>query len=129
MLPVRDIVAFALLALLVVPSVAAAPAMQVTSESLHDNSEVPPPDAAAWGRQTLPDNWNISRPGIGGTVWYRFDFLVADPMAKVYAIYLPRVSMNGAVYVNGLLIGSAISPGGDIDLTTDGATAIAEGPG
>jgi len=25
-------------------------------ESLHDNSDVPPPDAAAWVAQTLPDN-------------------------------------------------------------------------
>ena len=85
---------------------AAAPATQIASESLHDNSELPPPDAAAWNPQALPDNWNISRRGIGGTVWYRLDYRIADPGAAVYAIYLPRVSMNGAVYVNGLLIGS-----------------------
>jgi signal transduction histidine kinase len=96
----------ALFPLLVVHAATAAPATQISAESLHDNSEVPPPDAAAWTQQTLPDNWNISRRGIGGTVWYRFDFSVADPNAAVYAIYLPRVSMNGAVYVNGLLIGS-----------------------
>ena len=76
----------------------AAPATRIVSESLHDNSEVPPPDAAAWSPQALPDNWNISRRGIGGTVWYRFDYRIADPGAAVYAIYLPRVSMNGAVY-------------------------------
>ncbi len=98
--------ALALFPLLVVHAATAAPAAQISAESLHDNSEVPPPDAAAWTQQTLPDNWNISRRGIGGTVWYRFDFSVADPNAVVYAIYLPRVSMNAAVYVNGLLIGS-----------------------
>lgn len=98
--------ALALFALLVVPAAQAATATQISAESLHDNSEVPPPDAAAWAQQTLPDNWNISRRGIGGTVWYRIGYRIADPNAVVYAIYLPRVSMNGAVYVNGLLIGS-----------------------
>ncbi|MBK7473819.1 MAG: sensor histidine kinase [Betaproteobacteria bacterium] len=96
----------AVLAVLAAFPTTAAPATRIVSESLHDNSEVPPPDAAAWSPQALPDNWNISRRGIGGTVWYRFDYRIADPGAAVYAIYLPRVSMNGAVYVNGLLIGS-----------------------
>ena len=73
--------------------------------SLHDNSAQPPPDAAAWEAQRLPDNWNITRPGIGGTVWYRFDYRIDDP-SSVYAVYLPRLSMNGAVYVNGLPIGT-----------------------
>ena len=76
------------------------------SESLHDNSVQPPPDAAPWQPQRLPDNWNLSRPGIGGTVWYRFDYRIDQPGSTVYAVYLPRVSMNAAVYVNGLLIGS-----------------------
>ncbi|MEP7083310.1 MAG: sensor histidine kinase [Betaproteobacteria bacterium] len=98
--------ALAALFLFHAPGVHAAPAALLKTESLHDNSEVPPPDAAAWATQSLPDNWNISRPGIGGTIWYRFDFNLQDPAAKVYGVYLPRVSMNGAVYVNGLLIGS-----------------------
>ena len=72
--------------------------------SLHDNSAQPPPDAAAWEAQRLPDNWNITRPGIGGTVWYRFDYRIDDP-SSVYAVYLPRLSMNGAVYVNGAAAG------------------------
>ena len=100
------VLAFALLLPFATGRTYAAPAVQLSAESLHDNSEVPPPDAAAWTPQALPDNWNISRSGIGGTVWYRFAFRIADPGAAVYAIYLPRVSMNGAVYVNGLLIGS-----------------------
>ena len=77
----------------------------LAAESLHDNSAQPPPAAAAWEAQRLPDNWNITRPGIGGTVWYRFDYRIDDP-TSVYAVYLPRLSMNGAVYVNGLLIGT-----------------------
>ena len=49
-------VALAVFALLVVPAAQAAPATQISAASLHDNSEVPPPDAAAWAQQTLPDN-------------------------------------------------------------------------
>jgi signal transduction histidine kinase len=99
-------IALALSPLLVAHASTAAPATQISAESLHDNSEVPPPDAAAWIPQSLPDNWNLSRRGIGGTVWYRFEYRIANPNAAAYAIYLPRVSMNGAVYVNGLLVGS-----------------------
>jgi signal transduction histidine kinase len=87
------------------PQLSQASVTPIAAESLHDNSDVPPPDAAAWIPQTFPDNWNQSRRGIGGTVWYRLDYRIDDP-APGYAVYLPRVSMNAAVYVNGLLIGS-----------------------
>jgi len=83
----------------------AAPVVYDSSESIHDSSDTPPPDAAAWTAQTFPDSWNITRRGLGGTVWYRFDFRIVSPVGA-YAIYLPRVSMNAAVYVNGLLVGS-----------------------
>ncbi|MEO8133662.1 MAG: sensor histidine kinase [Betaproteobacteria bacterium] len=92
------------------PSARCAPVVYDSAESLHDSSDIPPPDAAAWSPQKFPDNWNITRRGIGGTVWYRFDFRMHAPTAA-YAVYLPRVSMNAAVYVNGLLVGS----GGSFD--------------
>jgi signal transduction histidine kinase len=97
--------ALALAALIAWSPSLAAPVSLVSAESLHDNSDAPPPDAAAWTPQTFPDNWNQSRRGIGGTVWYRFDYRIDDP-ALAYAVYLPRVSMNAAVYVNSLLIGT-----------------------
>ena len=31
----------------------------------------PPPDAAPWQSQALPDNWNVSRPSEDGYAWYR----------------------------------------------------------
>jgi signal transduction histidine kinase len=92
-------------ALCAVPPVLAAEVTRIAAESLHDNSDVPPPDAAAWVPQTFPDNWSQTRRGIGGTVWYRLDYRI-DDLAPAYAVYLPRVSMNAAVYVNGLQIGS-----------------------
>src|SRR5207244_3014148 len=91
--------------LLPVPPAFAAQVTPIAAESLHDNSDVPPPDAAAWIAQTFPDNWSQTRRGIGGTVWYRLDYRI-DDLTPAYAVYLPRVSMNAAVYVNGLQIGS-----------------------
>ena len=41
----------AVLAVLAAFPTTAAPATRIVSESLHDNSEVPPPDAAAWSPQ------------------------------------------------------------------------------
>lgn len=97
--------AVALAAVVLCLDAAAAPLAADRFESLHDNSDVPPPDAAAWVPQMLPDNWSQTRRGIGGTVWYRFEVRVGDA-SLVYGVYLPRVSMNAAVFVNGLLIGS-----------------------
>ena len=56
----------ALVAVVTCPAAAAAPLATVRFESLHDNSDVPPPDAASWVPQALPDNWSQTRRGIGG---------------------------------------------------------------
>ncbi|MEO7762539.1 MAG: hypothetical protein ABIS68_11590, partial [Casimicrobiaceae bacterium] len=103
----RFVVAIALLVVagsITLPSQAAT-ATRIGAESLHDNNDVPPPNAAAWVAQAFPDNWNQSRPQTGGTVWYRVDYRI-DDATPAYAVYLPRVSMNAAIYVNGLFIGS-----------------------
>jgi signal transduction histidine kinase len=77
---------------------------------LLDQSEEPPADNAPWRAQPLPDNWNKSRPDSGGLAWYRAEFDL--PGADVpLAVYIDRASMNSAVYLNGMLIGS----GGSFD--------------
>lgn len=74
------------------------------------DSESPPPDSAAWQPQTLPDNWNHSRPGVGSMAWYRIEFnlahLPAEPHALM-ALYVPRISMSGAALINGEYVGGA----------------------
>ena len=44
----------------------------------------PPGDAAPWQPVTLPDDWNKSRPGFTGSVWYRLRFDVPNP--KVHLV-------------------------------------------
>jgi signal transduction histidine kinase len=69
------------------------------------DSEAPPPDSALWQPQSLPDNWNASRPGIGGFAWYRIEFELKSEQLQLSALYVPRVSMNGAVIINGEFLG------------------------
>lgn len=70
-----------------------------------------PADDAGWTRQALPDTWSSSRPGTGGDVWYRLHFTLAQAPREEQAVYLPRLCMNAAVYLNGVFLGD----GGSFD--------------
>ncbi len=70
-------------------------------------SPSPPADAAPWQVQTLPDNWNVSRPGIGGEAWYRVEFELSGAPLELSALYIPRLSMSGEALINGERIGGA----------------------
>jgi signal transduction histidine kinase len=70
-----------------------------------DSGTAPPPDAAPWQPQPLPDNWNLSRPGIGGFGWYRLKFDLPRRPDRLYAIYVRKLSMNAGFYVNGSHLG------------------------
>ena len=77
-----------------------------SAEFVLDNAESPPPDSAPWKPQSLPDNWRISRPNVGGFVWYRIHFTLPRQPDHPYAIYLPRLILNAAFYVNRAYLGS-----------------------
>ena len=77
-----------------------------SAEFTLDASTSPPSAAAAWQPQPLPDNWNLSRPGQGGNGWYRLRFDLPEQPGSLYAVYVRKLSMNAAFYVNGNLIGS-----------------------
>ena len=64
-----------------------------------------PSAEADWIFQSLPDNWSKSRPLQGGFAWYRLSFAVKPDQLRTSAIFIPRLSMNGLVYVNGLHVG------------------------
>ena len=51
------------------------------------DSELPPPDSAPWQPLTLPDNWNLSRPGVGGFAWYRIEFTLSPGPQRLSALY------------------------------------------
>ena len=76
------------------------------AEFVLDDAELPPPDSAAWKLQSLPDNWNLSRPQASGFGWYRIRFVLAQPPTQLYAVYAPKISMNAAFYLNAQYLGS-----------------------
>ena len=77
-----------------------------TADILLDASAGPPSDAQPWAPVQLPDNWNLSRPGQGGQGWYRLRFTLRNQPDELYAVFVRKVSMNAAFYVNGGLLGS-----------------------
>lgn len=72
--------------------------------------EVPPLPAAQdprWQPVSLPDAWDTSRPDFAGYVWYRLPWVTPPALDanQPLALYLPYVSMNAQVWVNGQLLG------------------------
>jgi signal transduction histidine kinase len=67
--------------------------------------DTPPPDTPDWKPVSLPDLWTESRPTYEGSVWYRFEVPRPRGDGHRWAIYLPRVHMNAAAFVNGRWVG------------------------
>ncbi len=76
------------------------------AEFVMDDGELPPLDSAAWKPQSLPDNWNVSRPQASGFGWYRIRFVLAQQPMQLYAVYAPKISISAAFYLNGQYLGS-----------------------
>lgn len=64
-----------------------------------------PGEDLRWEEVALPDRWNINHPATGGFIWYRLSLPIGSAPTEPYAIYVPRVNMNLALYLNGQLIG------------------------
>lgn len=74
-------------------------------EFVISNTDIPPDQSAAWEPQALPDIWrNTHGAGIENG-WYRFQFTTPIDTTRVQAVYLPKLGMNAAVWVNGVKIG------------------------
>ncbi len=65
----------------------------------------PPPDDAPWQAQSLPDDWSRTRPHRGGDAWYRIELDDIPGGDEPLALYVPRLSMTGGAYVNGIALG------------------------
>jgi len=71
------------------------------------NSNQPPVlSADQWQKIILPDIWQSNHPDYGGNIWYRSMLQVRELPDSLWGIYLPRLSMNAAVYVNGVMVGT-----------------------
>ena len=87
----------------------AAQGMLVVTETgfIKSDDPSPPPDSASWIRRTLPDNWRTTNPGLSGYGWYRVAFVLAQPPAEPWAVYLPTVASTYELFLNGVAIGSS----------------------
>lgn len=61
--------------------------------------------AHQWKKVALPDLWKYTHPDFVGSAWYRFKFDINDDQHQIQAVYLPRLSMNAEVFINGSKIG------------------------
>ena len=61
--------------------------------------------ATEWQPVRLPDLWSVNHPGYGGDIWYRLRFHLPEAPREEHAVYLPRLCMNAAVYLNGTFLG------------------------
>ena len=72
-----------------------------TAEWVASDSMLPPADSAPWRRIELPDDWNRSRPGFSGQLWYRLAFHTAE-VRLTHVLYIPRNSAAEVeIFVNG----------------------------
>src|SRR5262249_38347954 len=65
----------------------------------------PPDDQPGWVPVDLPDIWTMNRRRVATAGWYRFMLRLGHAPDDLWAVYLPGVGMNAAVYVNGELVG------------------------
>jgi len=58
-------------------------------------------DVSSWESITLPDNWHQRLPGYDGFGWYAFNILLPQAPKDLWGIYIPQLSMNAELYING----------------------------
>lgn len=86
-----------------------------SAEFVVSRSTSPPGDDAPWQPVRLPDDWNQSRPGFNGAVWYRIRFEVVNPR-QMRTTYIPRITgRNMRWFINGTSVGSTT---GSVDTRT-----------
>jgi len=71
-----------------------------------DAGILPTMEESSWQPVTLPDLWQKKHRDYGGNIWYRLSVSLTHAPRALWSVYLPRVSMNAAVYVNGVIVGS-----------------------
>jgi signal transduction histidine kinase len=54
----------------------------------------------------LPHNWDKSYPNQGGIARYRFQIVHQEKPSETWGVYLPQLSMNASVSINGVNIGN-----------------------
>ncbi len=89
------------------PQLPAVEKLEYLESDLSEPAQLPTED---WRPASLPDDWAKRNTQVDHA-WYRATVIVEDRPESVWAVYLPMVFHNAAVYVNGLWVGQ----GGSFD--------------
>jgi signal transduction histidine kinase len=72
---------------------------------LGDHAAPAPDDAAGWSTESLPLRWTPARLGDDRAAWLRLRFPLDRAPAEPWAVHLPHLRMNAAVFLNGARLG------------------------
>ncbi len=89
--------------------VPAAPALAIRTASVVIGKDAAPIPV------TLPHDWRTGKHSPSSRV-YRFEWIIAQPPEELWALFLPRVSMQADVFLNGHLLGRGGSIAGPLTL-------------
>ncbi|MBC7701255.1 ATP-binding protein [Aquabacterium sp.] len=80
--------------------------MELTdAEALASQRATPPDEWDNWLRVSLPHRWSQTHRELTGSLWYRLNAPLSKLPVETWAVYLPKVSMNAEVWVNGVSLG------------------------
>lgn len=96
-----------LLALFTSSSAQASETIQLNDAALQITDSTIPPIAGEWRHVTLPDEWPMARYQTSDNGWYRFDIPLSQAPTENWGVFVPRLNMNGAVYINDIYVGDS----------------------
>lgn len=83
----------------------ATPLLVLNNASFQISASEAPPKDGTWQTVALPDVWPQSRYALGNNAWYRFTIHLEQLPQQAWGVYLPRLNMNAAVYLNDNFLG------------------------
>ena len=89
-----------------VPALTSASGIELTDAEFALTGEIGKPDpATTWEVVSLPDSWGKMQRKRSSLGWYRLYFDIAQAPVAPQAVYIPRITNNIALHVNGVLLG------------------------
>lgn len=79
----------------------ASPVHVTRVEAVETTTAAVPGSDADWQSITLPHRWDTAAETRMRTIWYRFALELEDPARVDLAVYLPKVSMNADLWIDG----------------------------
>lgn len=81
--------------------------MELTdAEALASPRATPPDDLDNWVSVRLPHRWSQTHRELTGSLWYRLNAPLPTLPPQTWAVYVPKVSMNAEVWINGVSLGA-----------------------